>query len=103
LDKRQVSRTFTNTGYGSEIGKAVAAAISNASNREKRIGDIGMFKGGCLPGSSAARVWSSGVKPITGAASVSGATSVSGSTEREEGEETDKYTANICNTEHAKL
>jgi hypothetical protein len=50
LDKRQVSRTVTKTGYASEIGKAVAAAISNASNREKRIGDIGMFKGGCLPG-----------------------------------------------------
>jgi hypothetical protein len=50
---RQVSRTVTKTGYASEIGKAVAAAISNASSREKRIGDIGMLKGGCLPGSFA--------------------------------------------------
>jgi hypothetical protein len=62
LDKRQVSRTVTKTGYASEIGKAVAAAISNASNREKRVGDIGMFKGGCLPGCFAGKNGSSTAK-----------------------------------------
>ena len=62
-----------------------------------------MFEGGCLPGCSAAKAGSSVGSSISGAASVSGTTSVSGSNEREEGEETDKYTANICNTEHAML
>ena len=62
-----------------------------------------MFKGGCLLGSSAVKVWSSGASSYSGVAPASGTTSMSGSNEREEGEETDKYTANICNTEHSML
>jgi hypothetical protein len=51
----------------------------------------------------AAKAGSSVVSSVSGAASVSGTTSVPGSTEREEGEETDKYAGNKCNTEHAML
>jgi hypothetical protein len=62
-----------------------------------------MLKGGCLPGCSAAKAGSSVGSLISGAASVSGTMSVPGFIEREEGEETDKYIANICNTEQAML
>ena len=48
------------------IGKAVAATNSNASIREKRIGDIRMFKReGCLPGCLAEKAGSSVVSSVT--------------------------------------
>ena len=43
------------------------------------------------------------VSSVFGAASVSGTVSLPRSTEREDGKETNKYTANICNTKHAML
>ena len=60
------------------------------------MGDIGNAQGGgCLPGCSVAKARSSEGEPITGTSSVSGSATAPGSTEREEGEETDKYTANM--------
>ena len=80
-----------------------SSSNSNARIRENRHGRYRKCsRGGCLPGCSVAKARSSEREPITGTASVSGSASASDSTEREEGEETDKYTS-ICNTERARL
>src|SRR3990170_8345170 len=77
------------------IGKAVAVAILMQAIERREWAISECSKWGCLPVCSTARARSSAVSSGSRAASTSGATSVSASTEREEGEETSKYTATM--------
>ena len=61
------------------------------------MGDIGMIKGVLLA------LLLCGKRLIVGGVVVSGSTVSRGVYRREEGEETDKYTTIICNTEHGML
>ena len=107
------TKQFMNKGRYQQFSKNrlcnSSRSSSNSSNSNARIRENRhrryrkCSRGGCLPGCSVAKARSSEGEPITGTASVSGAASASDSTEREEGEETDKYTVIICNTEYAML